>query len=211
MSTPKHGTRSGDKPPRSSPSLAFARSVVSLGRKRPRSRGKPPYPQHCGLVSLPRHFLVVCYSLVSAQATPSLRSGVAWADTTVSSSFLLLHGTAVADNIVVWCSDHQSESTCSTKHGTRSGDKPPRSSPSLAVARSVGSSGSDVNKLPSLPSSQKAVSAPVLTSSYRGRLFCVRGLRPLTHAGTQCRHPMWAPNEGTKCGHPMWAPNVGTQ
>ena len=28
-------------------------------------------------------------------------------------------------------------------HGTRSGDKPPRSSPSLAIARSVGASGSD--------------------------------------------------------------------
>ena len=57
-----NATRSGALPPRSSPSLAFARSVVSLGRKRPRSRGKPPYPQHCGLVSLhltlPRCLLV---------------------------------------------------------------------------------------------------------------------------------------------------------
>ena len=94
-------------------------------------------------------------------------------------------------------------------HGTRSGATPPRSSPSLAVARSVGSSGSDVNKLPSQPSSQKAVSATVLTSSYRGWHFCVRGLRPLTHAGTKCGHPIRTPNVGTQCGHPI--PNEGTK
>ena len=93
-------------------------------------------------MSLPRHFLVVCYSLVSAQATPSLRSGYAWADTTVSSSFLLLHGTAVADNIVVWCSDHQSESTCSTKEqqhtGLARGLRPLARLPhSLSLVRSV--------------------------------------------------------------------------
>ena len=86
------------------------------------------------------------------------------------------------------------------KHGTRSGAAPPRSSPSLAIARSVGSSGSDggltgatkhrtppvgrgrrlVAPLPpSPPSSQKAVSATVLTSSHKGRLICARGTSPL--------------------------------
>ena len=131
--------------------------------------------------------------LVSAQATPSLRSGVAWADTTVSSSFLLLHGTATADTVVVRCSDHQSESTCSTKHKTRSGDKPPRSSPSLACARSVGSSGSDggltgatkhrtppvgrgrrlVAPLPpSPPSSPKSVSCTLFVNSQGAGLIC---------------------------------------
>ena len=95
--------------------------------------------------------------------------------------------------------------------GSRSGASPPRSSPSLAIARSVGSSGSDVNKLPSQPSSPKAVSALVLTSSHKGWLFCVRGLRPLTHADSRCMLPMWVPDAGSRCGLPMWAPDVGSR
>ena len=187
------------------PSLVSLTRFRSFGRftraQAPSFTGETPVPPTLRLgVPAPYTSSVSTRCLVSAQATPSLRSGVAWADTTVSSSFLLLHGTTVADNIVVWCSDHQSESTCSTKHKTHSGDKPPRSSPSLAFARSVGSSGSDggltgatkhrtppvgrgrrlVAPLPpSQPSSPKAVSATVLTSSHKGRLICARGTSPL--------------------------------
>ena len=65
------------------------------------------------MMSLPPYFLVVCYSLGVCRETPSRWSGVITADTTDSSSFLLLIGTAVTDNFVVGCSDHHAESTCS--------------------------------------------------------------------------------------------------
>ena len=87
-----------------------------------------------------------------------------------------------------------------TTHGTRSGDKPPRSFPSLAKVRSVGSSGSDgglavatkhrsppvgrgrrlVAPLPpSQPSSQKAVSCTLFVNSQGAGLICARGTSPL--------------------------------
>ena len=87
-----------------------------------------------------------------------------------------------------------------TTHKTRSGASPPRSSPSLAIARSVGSSGSDGGLTvaikhrsppvgrgrrllaplpPSQPSSQKAVSCTLFASSQGAGLICARGLRPL--------------------------------